>query len=171
MQKEDLKMLDERIYICKNCGNGDLDINNALKRPPKCSFCNNEWYCTEKTEDEWRLIYKSEHPDDEMRNFTTAMLCEYIRIKLTNEGIIHPNEIAVNARIEKNKRLNNNYRSAPKCPKCGSIMFHSEKRGFSTGRAVAAGALTGFLDVAAVAGAVGKDKMVNVCDRCGHKWK
>ena len=164
-------MLDKRICICKNCGKGSADINNAFKRPPKCSFCNNEWYCTEKVEDEWREIYKSEHPDDEMRNFTTAMLYDYIRIKLTNEGIIHPNEVAVNARIEDYERRKNNYINAPKCPKCGSIMFHSEKRGFSTGRAVAAGALTGFLDVAAVAGAVGKDKLVNVCDNCGHKWK
>ena len=77
-------------------------------------------------------------------------------------------QIKINQDID---QMNIEYKSILRCPKCGSTDFHSEKRGFSTGRAIAAGALTGFLDVAAVAGAVGNDKMVNVCDSCGHKWK
>ena len=56
-----------------------------------------------------------------------------------------------------------------KCPKCGSTQLHSDKRGFSTGKAVVGTVAT--LGVGLVAGAVGKDKIIITCLHCDHKWQ
>lgn len=44
--------------------------------------------------------------------------------------------------------------SRPRCPKCGSVSITTTTRGYSL--------LSGFL---------GSGKPINVCQRCGHKWK
>ncbi len=57
-----------------------------------------------------------------------------------------------------------------KCPKCGCTQIHSDKKGFSTGKAVA-GALVGGVLVGAAAGGIGKDKIILTCLKCGHQFK
>lgn len=57
------------------------------------------------------------------------------------------------------------------CPKCGSNLIHVDKRGFSAGKAIAGGLLTGNLLVAAAAGGIGKNKIELTCLKCGHKFK
>ena len=44
--------------------------------------------------------------------------------------------------------------SKPKCPKCGSTSIATTNRGYSL--------LSGF---------IGSGKAVNVCQKCGHKWR
>lgn len=57
-----------------------------------------------------------------------------------------------------------------KCPVCGSEQIHAEKKGFSTGKAVAGTILTGDLLIGALAGSHGKDKIELTCLKCGHKF-
>ena len=57
-----------------------------------------------------------------------------------------------------------------RCPKCGSNQIHSDKKGFSAGRA-AAGTLIGGVFVGAVSGAIGKDKIILTCLKCSNTFK
>ena len=57
-----------------------------------------------------------------------------------------------------------------KCPVCGSEQIYADKKGFSTGKAVAGTVLTGNLLVGALAGSHGKDKIELTCLKCGHKF-
>lgn len=56
-----------------------------------------------------------------------------------------------------------------KCPKCGSTQIHADKKGFSTGKAVAGVVLAGGIGLAA--GAIGKDQIVITCLKCGNQFK
>jgi hypothetical protein len=56
------------------------------------------------------------------------------------------------------------------CPKCGSKNIYIDKKGFSTGKAIAGGLLTGNIFVAAAAGGIGANKIVLTCLDCGHKF-
>ncbi len=58
-----------------------------------------------------------------------------------------------------------------KCPKCGSNQITANKKGFSTGRAIAGGLITGNIWVAAAAGGVGMNEIQITCLSCGHTWK
>lgn len=57
-----------------------------------------------------------------------------------------------------------------KCPVCGSGQIYADKKGFSTGKAIAGTVLTGSLLVGALAGSHGKDKIELTCMKCGHKF-
>ena len=57
-----------------------------------------------------------------------------------------------------------------KCPVCGSEQIYADKKGFSTGKAIAGTVLTGNLLVGAAAGSVGKDKIQLTCLKCGHTF-
>lgn len=56
------------------------------------------------------------------------------------------------------------------CPKCGSKNIYAGKKGFSTGRAIAGGLLTGNIFVIAAAGGIGANKVVLTCLECGHTF-
>lgn len=58
-----------------------------------------------------------------------------------------------------------------RCPKCHSTQIHVDKRGFSTGKAIAGGMLTGNVLIAAAAGSIGMNKIELTCLKCGHKFK
>ena len=58
-----------------------------------------------------------------------------------------------------------------KCSKCGSSQITANKKGFSTGRAIAGGLLTGNIWLAAAAGGVGMNEIEITCLSCGHTWK
>jgi ssDNA-binding Zn-finger/Zn-ribbon topoisomerase 1 len=57
-----------------------------------------------------------------------------------------------------------------KCPKCASTNVHADKKGFSTGKAVA-GTLIGNPVIGAIAGTHGSNKIVMTCLNCGHEFK
>ena len=56
-----------------------------------------------------------------------------------------------------------------KCDKCGSTQITANKKGFSAGKAVAGAVLTGGIGLAA--GAIGSNKVIVTCLKCGHNWK
>ena len=58
-----------------------------------------------------------------------------------------------------------------KCSKCGSSQITANKKGFSTGRAIAGGLLTGNIWLAAAAGGAGMNEIEITCLSCGHTWK
>ncbi len=57
-----------------------------------------------------------------------------------------------------------------KCPHCGSTQIHADKKGFSTGKAIAS-TMVGGIFVGAAVGSIGKDKIVLTCLKCGHTFK
>lgn len=57
-----------------------------------------------------------------------------------------------------------------KCPKCASKNVHADKKGFSTGKAVA-GTIIGNPVIGAIAGTYGSNKIVLTCLSCGHQFK
>lgn len=74
--------------------------------------------------------------------------------------------------LEKMGRLPSQQREAannPKCPKCGSTAIATMKKGFGLGKAAAGAAAVG--PYGALAGGVGANKPVNVCQNCGHQWE
>ncbi|MCC7513876.1 MAG: hypothetical protein IT212_04185, partial [Bacteroidia bacterium] len=55
------------------------------------------------------------------------------------------------------------------CPKCGSVKYIADTKGFSTGKAVAGAILTGGIGL--LAGTLGSKDVVLTCVGCGHKYK
>lgn len=55
-----------------------------------------------------------------------------------------------------------------RCPKCHSTQIEIDKQGFSGGKALVGGLLTG--GVGLIAGFHNKNKRKGVCLKCGHKW-
>jgi RNA polymerase subunit RPABC4/transcription elongation factor Spt4 len=62
-----------------------------------------------------------------------------------------------------------NQKNQVRCPKCGSEQIHADKKGFSAGKAVAGVVLAGGVGLAA--GAIGKDKIIITCLKCGNQFK
>lgn len=55
------------------------------------------------------------------------------------------------------------------CPKCGSKELHSQKKGFSGGKAVAGAVLTGGIGL--LAGTIGSKDVLITCLKCGNRFK
>ena len=55
------------------------------------------------------------------------------------------------------------------CPKCGSKELHSDKKGFSGGKALAGAVLTGGIGL--LAGTIGSKDIQITCLKCGKKFK
>jgi len=71
----------------------------------------------------------------------------------------------ITAKIEAEERA----ASEPvRCPKCRSTSI-STQSGFATGGAVAGAIIAG--TAGALIGGKGGNKMINVCQKCGHKWE
>lgn len=162
-----------KLFICKQCGEvhylGMLYGNNV------CPYCNGELLSIEHFDDYWYEEYRVSHSLSKKDRITGYMLHDWLREIILNNEYDHEIREKVLADQEaEHARISAKMAAAPQrphCPRCQSSNVTKEKRGFSTGRAVAAGMLTGFLDVAAVAGAAGRNKLVNVCQDCGHTWK
>ena len=58
-----------------------------------------------------------------------------------------------------------------RCPKCHSTQIHVDKKGFSVGKAIAGGMVTGNILVAAAAGGIGMNDIELTCLKCGRKFK
>jgi DNA-directed RNA polymerase subunit RPC12/RpoP len=59
--------------------------------------------------------------------------------------------------------------SEVRCPKCGSTQLTANKKGFSLGKAVVGGVLTG--GVGLIGGFWGSNQVMVNCLRCGHRWQ
>ena len=55
------------------------------------------------------------------------------------------------------------------CPKCLSTSISPQKKGFSVGKALVGGALTGGIGL--LAGAIGSNKIDLYCMKCGNKFR
>ena len=56
------------------------------------------------------------------------------------------------------------------CPKCGSDNVHADRKGFSTGKAIA-GTIVGNPVIGAIAGTHGSSKIILTCLDCGRQFK
>lgn len=54
------------------------------------------------------------------------------------------------------------------CPKCGSMQFSADKKGFGVGKAVVGAYLAG--PIGLTAGNIGAKKVRITCLKCGHQW-
>lgn len=55
-----------------------------------------------------------------------------------------------------------------KCPRCGSTSIATKDK-FSTGKSIIGGLFAG--TAGAIVGGKGSNKVLNVCQKCGHKWE
>lgn len=95
-------------------------------------------------------IYSPKFYKDEVKKYEQAMNnpSEYKR------SVVAENERkAAEAKELARKRIED-ANKAPKCPKCGSTYISTVNRGYSV-----------------VWGFIGSGKAMNVCQKCGHKWK
>lgn len=178
--------MSSNLYMCEKCG--DIVPHTVIEKiGEKCLHCSDGIYNIDSglSLDDWYVKYQKLHFGVDSKMITTDMVYRHIRSTLlSGKKSYQPalseryqNELEASKQQQEklNKILQGKSKtmsaSTPRCPKCGSTNLGKTKRGFSTGRAVAAGMLTGFLDVAAVAGAAGSNKMVNCCNDCGHTWK
>lgn len=166
--------LNDNIKICPQCGDissvfFEIDGTTQIENPTQCGKCNVELYDTGKNLLQWRELYSTHIGKPTCDND----VCNWIGELYAQE---HPEfREALNLELKRqeewDKKVHEEFVNSPKCPKCLSTSITQEKRGFSFGKAIVATSLTGFLDVGAAAGAIGRNKMVNVCRVCGHRWK
>lgn len=158
------------LTVCKKCRDVMYYFEEDLDEiPDKCEECGGTIIITDKYETEWYEEYIKAHPGTTRKNLDVEEVYEWVaKIVTSDSDEYSPNE---------EQRVRDEWddfiieHSKPHCPKCGSTNLGKTKRGFKWGRAVATAAVTGFVDVAAAAGGVGSNKMINCCNDCGHTWK
>jgi len=69
----------------------------------------------------------------------------------------------------KNRKAEMDEQGIAYCPKCGSPSVQPMKKGFSIGKAVVGGVLTGGIGL--LAGTIGSKNIEMYCLKCGHKYK
>lgn len=136
------------IWLCSNreCDNvWYIDIGETPSITT-CRQCGGHPIKTNLTTDEFKYI-KQISTD---RDFIEAMM------KLKHENIIDFKlKIAdFKSRVESDENERKKNVNIPSCPKCSSTSIATVNRGFSL--------LTGF---------IGSGKPMNVCQKCGYKWK
>lgn len=144
--------LDSKVSFCPECFEDwrlhDKDEN--ISNDPEyqyCQFCGGKLIHTQMTAEEEFLIRHTSKDKD----FFMAML------KLRDDDIIEYQTKISQFRAQ--AKADGCYgkeedKNKPKCPRCGSTSLATVNRGFSL--------LTGFL---------GSGKPMNVCQKCGYKWK
>lgn len=139
--------LDSKVTICTKCKMSWHYDDNERATKTHCSRCGAPIIHTQMTSEELYLIRRT----SEDRDFLMAML------KLRDDDIIEYQTKISQFRAQ--AKADGCYgkeedKNKPKCPKCGSTSLATVNRGFSL--------LTGFL---------GSGKPMNVCQKCGYKWK
>lgn len=143
--------LDSKVSFCPECFDGCyLSEDHDLSTDPEyqyCECCGAKLIHTQMTAEERFLIRHTSKDKD----FFMAML------KLRDDDIIEYQTKISQFRAQ--AKADGCYgkeedKNKPKCPKCGSTSLATVNRGFSL--------LTGFL---------GSGKPMNVCQKCGYKWK
>ena len=136
------------IWICSNKECNEIWYIDIGETPDDitCYKCKSHMTKTNLTTDEFKYI-KQISTD---RDFIEAMM------KLKQENIIDFKlKIAdFKSRVESDENERKKNSNIPSCPKCGSTSLATVNRGFSL--------FTGF---------IGSGKPMNVCQKCGYKWK
>lgn len=186
--------MGEYYGICKRCGFvqlrtydlPDMPIKFQNGNPWPCRYCKYPLVTMDKEYNKYNLMYRdlngTRMPDEKTKKAfieATYMQEHADEVKDIFDPELREKRLAAEeaecAKEEAQKREEQRKKeiaSLPvRCPKCHSTSISTQKRGFKVGRGVAVAALTGFVDVGAIAGAVGAGKYINVCQKCGHKWK
>lgn len=160
------------VYVCPKCH--DINYSDVVQyEGQQCECCDSQYIDTHRTTSEWseRLReIKHKRPKDQIgiQEWDDFVIEDFFGSNNT------PDEAAIQARLDAEEKQREQWQRErnmrPHCPKCQSVNIGKGQRGFKWGRAIGAAAVTGFLDVGAIAGAAGSNKIVNVCNNCGHKW-
>ena len=137
--------LEDKCTFCTNCNMGWLYKPNETPTRTHCSRCGAPVIHTNMTAEESFLIQHISKDKD----FFMAML------KLMEDDIIeYKTKISQFRAQAKADGCYDKKETKPSCHKCGSTSIATVNRGFSL--------LTGF---------IGSGKPMNVCQKCGYKWK
>lgn len=160
------------VYVCPKCQH--INYSDEVKyEGQQCKHCDCQYINTQRTSSEWTARFR------EVNHKTTKY---QIGLREWDEFVIEDflgenhdfDENAIQTRLDniaqQREQWQRERNMRPRCPKCQSSNIGKGQRGFKWGRAIGAAAVTGFLDVGAIAGAAGSNKVVNVCNNCGHKW-
>ena len=137
--------LDDKMIICTKCKMAWHYSFNDEHTKTNCEICGSPAIYTNITAEEHFLIRRVSKDKD----FLMAML------KLREDDIIeYKTKISQFRAQAKADGCYDKKETKPSCPKCGSTSLDTVNRGFSL--------LTGF---------IGSGKPMNVCQKCGYKWK
>ena len=137
--------LDDKIIICTECNMAWHYSSDNEHTKTNCEICGSPVIYTNITAEEHFLIRRVSKDKD----FFMAML------KLREDDIIeYKTKISQFRAQAKADGCYDKKETKPSCPKCGSTSLATVNRGFSL--------LTGF---------IGSGKPMNVCQKCGYKWK
>ncbi|MFR2491761.1 MAG: hypothetical protein ACLS9B_14710 [Coprococcus comes] len=158
MKENNLTDLNKE-FLCSRCGAqyaGYGEESDLIYL--KCRFCNGKVIGTDKTGKEALNIF-CQDPNNYLNNFVK----KYIKNTFSEEAYERRLLIikAENEHKDSNYYIDSSTQSTQQhssaqvtCPKCGSTSIATTNRGYSF--------FTGFL---------GSGKPVNVCQKCGYKWK
>lgn len=113
-------------------------------------------------------LYQSKNEIELWKKIKELKKAKYLGETLTNEELEFIKEYDHQKNLTQLLRQQNLSRSVS-CPKCGSKSISTVKQGFGVGKAVAGVIAAG--PEGALAGAVGANKVLNVCQNCGHQWE
>lgn len=145
---------EDTAWVCPKCG--DIECIPSFKRPI-CEYCNNILVQTDITNDEACMNLYSMN-EDEYDNYEKELACKYG--SNYSEAAFKIRRKKIHKDVAEYEKQIDNHQPSPQpstqvtCPKCGSTSIATTNRGYSF--------FTGF---------IGSGKPVNVCQRCGHKWK
>lgn len=174
---------DRNVVYCPVCAVVAMLKQNAIGEtnfPPhfkdgKCKYCNHEMLQIKETYEEiatpenpnWM---RKEKPADEIKQW---VIDHYITIPentLYNPKAREKREYAERQESRRNYQVSRltSTPKVPRCPRCNSTSIVT-KEAFSTGKSIVGGLLAG--TAGALIGGKGGNKMINVCQKCGHKWE
>lgn len=148
------KMVSDKATICPNCGCPVIEIL--------------------KERDAILLLSTSEDKRDKIKIFA-QLITNYAETRKIKESSLINNRVFKDSkRDEIVKALNSgNFTtksdSKISCPRCGSSQITTKNKGFGLGKAIVGGLLLG--PVGLLGGAIGSNKTLVVCLKCGKEWK
>jgi len=179
--------------ICKRCGyitylganEPNIQVKYLNGTSHLCDYCQYPLFSIDREKKEYCLMYKDltgEFPEKdhiEERFMERVYMQEHAdEVKDIFDPELREQRIAAEdakraeeeAREREEQRMREIAARPVTCPKCHSTSIVTQKKGFGLGKAAAGVFLTGNV-LGAAAGVAGANKPVNVCQRCGHKWK
>ncbi len=137
-------MSETKIKRCMKCG----DIGRFSPDFIKCPKCGEDTLLvTSMTDEEFCILCKVAPKNNELRNLMIDL-----KEKDPIEYQLKMSQFRVQVQQQKNSKTQS--ANTVKCPKCGCTDIGVANRGYSI-----------------VWGFIGSGKSMNVCKKCGHKWK
>jgi len=166
--------LNDNASFCSNCGN-EIEQNeiNESKKTSGVSENENPLEICEKCNSVKHKLYR-------MNTYTGKTICincdvkpgrcPYCNGKLRTKTAQQCPHCRSSWHKEKSDTvIPNSSNDVIRCPKCRSTQISANQKGFSAGKALVGGALTG--NVGLLGGFVGSKKIEITCLKCGYKWK